>query len=41
LDAHHPEELDSYFGEAKEILRKIGFRKLNILISKGWQEVGF
>jgi histidinol-phosphatase (PHP family) len=40
-DAHHPEELDNYFEEAKEILRKTGFRKLNILTGQGWQEVDF
>jgi hypothetical protein len=37
--AHQPQELVNYFEEAKEIFRKIGFRKLIVLIISGWQKV--
>lgn len=38
-DAHKSEELNLYFEETTEILRKIGFKKLRILTGKGWDDV--
>jgi histidinol-phosphatase (PHP family) len=38
-DAHKSEELNLYFEETKEILRKTGFEKLRLLTGKGWEEV--
>jgi len=39
-DAHKPEELSSYFDEARGFLKKIGFTKLMLITKKGWDEVG-
>ncbi len=39
-DAHKPEELDGYYPEALEILRKIGFRSLVYFSGDGWMEQG-
>jgi len=38
-DAHKSEELNLYFEETKEILRKIGFGKLRLLTANGWDNV--
>jgi histidinol-phosphatase (PHP family) len=35
-DAHKPEEIDGYYAETIEILRKIGFRGLKFLSASGW-----
>jgi len=37
-DAHHPSEVNGYYAEALEILRKIGFRGLMCLTEEGWKE---
>jgi len=37
-DAHKPEDLSGYFPEAREILKKIGFRKLMLITNHGWGE---
>jgi len=38
-DAHHPDDLSKYFPGARDILRKIGFKKLKLITSKGWKQV--
>lgn len=38
-DAHKSDELNLYFDETKEILRKIGFEKLRLLNGNGWEDV--
>jgi len=38
-DAHKPCELDGYFSEARKIMKAIGFRKLKLFTSKGWEDV--
>jgi histidinol-phosphatase (PHP family) len=40
-DAHAPEDLSKYFPEAKEILKKFGFRKLMLITEDGWVETNF
>jgi len=37
-DAHKPEELSGYFGEARQILKKIGFSYLKLHTPKGWED---
>ncbi len=37
-DAHHPDDLSKHFSEAREILRKIGFKKLKLITKDGWEE---
>ncbi len=37
-DAHKPEELSNYFIEARLTLKKIGFKKLMLFTSNGWDE---
>ncbi|MFH0837234.1 MAG: histidinol phosphate phosphatase, partial [Candidatus Aenigmatarchaeota archaeon] len=37
-DAHRPEQINGYFKEAVDILRKMGFDKHMILTEKGWEE---
>jgi len=37
-DAHKPEDLSKYFPEARNILKKIGFKKLRIFTENGWDE---
>jgi histidinol-phosphatase (PHP family) len=37
-DAHHPEDLSKYFKEAREILKKTGFKKLQIFTENSWDE---
>ncbi len=39
-DAHKPEELSKYFPEAREILKKIGFKVFSVRAADGWQEIG-
>jgi histidinol-phosphatase (PHP family) len=37
-DAHRPEEIDGYYTEALEILKKIGFKSLVCYDESGWKE---
>jgi len=40
-DAHHPDEIDSGFSYAAELLREIGFQSLRVLIDGKWQDKAF
>lgn len=37
-DAHRPEEIDGYYSETLEILKRIGFRSLKYLTASGWRD---
>lgn len=40
-DAHHPDEIDSGFAYAAELLLEIGFQSLRVLIDGKWQDKAF
>jgi histidinol-phosphatase (PHP family) len=39
-DAHAPENLDAFFGEAREVIRSAGCRELWVFRGGGWEAVG-
>ncbi len=38
-DSHHPDEIDLYFEEARNILLKTGFTHKKIMLNNCWQDV--
>ncbi len=40
-DAHHPDDIDKYFGPAAQMLEDTGFRTLRILLGGKWCDVPF
>ena len=40
-DSHRPEEIDGFYPQAYETLRRIGYRQVKCFTDKGWEEREF